>query len=67
MGPTMNCATLTSKTVGHCRRFAADQSGATSIEYSLIAAGVAGAIIAVVSTLGTDIKSKLWDKIAGVL
>jgi pilus assembly protein Flp/PilA len=47
------------------RRFHADQSGATAIEYALIAAGIAAAIIATVNSLGTTIKTALWDKIAG--
>jgi pilus assembly protein Flp/PilA len=34
-----------------------DESGATSIEYGLIAAGVALAIITVISGLGTKLKS----------
>ena len=34
------------------KRFLADQSGATAIEYGLIAAGISVAIIAVVSTVG---------------
>jgi pilus assembly protein Flp/PilA len=33
-------------------RFARDTSGATAIEYGLIAAGISVAIIAVVNTLG---------------
>ncbi len=37
------------------RKLAAEESGATAIEYSLIAAGIAVAIIAVVFTLGTDL------------
>jgi pilus assembly protein Flp/PilA len=40
------------------RKFLADQSGATAIEYGLIAAGIALAIIAVVNGLGTNLKSK---------
>lgn len=43
-----------------CRLFARllqDQSGATAIEYSLIAAGIALAIIAAVDTLGTQLKT----------
>ena len=47
------------------RRFRADESGATAIEYALIAAGIAAAIIATVNSLGTTIKTALWDKIAG--
>jgi pilus assembly protein Flp/PilA len=34
--------------------FLADQSGATAIEYGLIAAGIAVAIITVVQTLGSN-------------
>jgi pilus assembly protein Flp/PilA len=38
-------------------RFAKDESGATAIEYGLIAAGISVAIIAVVNGLGTQLKS----------
>ncbi len=37
-------------------RFVRDESGATAIEYGLIAAGISVAIITVVSTLGTNLK-----------
>ena len=36
-------------------RFLKDQSGATAIEYGLIAAGISVAIIAVVNGLGTKL------------
>jgi pilus assembly protein Flp/PilA len=36
------------------RRFLADESGATAIEYGLIAAGISITIIAVVDGLGTQ-------------
>ncbi len=39
-------------------RFAADQSGATAIEYGLIAGLIAVVIISAVSTLGTRISGK---------
>ncbi len=39
-------------------RFLRDNSGATAIEYGLIAAGVALAIIAVVNGLGTKLNTK---------
>jgi pilus assembly protein Flp/PilA len=39
------------------QRFARDESGATAIEYGLIAAGISVAIIAVVQGLGTNLKS----------
>jgi len=38
-------------------RFVNDQSAATAIEYGLIAAGIAVAIIAVVAALGTNLNS----------
>ena len=39
------------------KRFANDESGATAIEYGLIAAGISVAIIAVVQGLGTNLKT----------
>jgi pilus assembly protein Flp/PilA len=38
-------------------RFARDESGATAIEYGLIAAGISVAIIAVVNALGTQLQT----------
>jgi pilus assembly protein Flp/PilA len=39
------------------KRFSADQSGATAIEYALIAAGISLAIIAAVNGLGTTLNA----------
>jgi pilus assembly protein Flp/PilA len=39
-------------------RFVKDESGATAIEYGLIAAGISVAIIAVVNGLGSNLNSK---------
>jgi pilus assembly protein Flp/PilA len=39
-------------------RFVKDQSGATAIEYGLIAAGISLAIIAVVNGLGSNLNAK---------
>lgn len=39
------------------QRFARDESGATAIEYGLIAAGISVAIIAVVQGLGSNLKT----------
>jgi pilus assembly protein Flp/PilA len=39
-------------------RFMKDDSGATAIEYGLIAAGISVAIIAVVNGLGTTLNTK---------
>jgi pilus assembly protein Flp/PilA len=38
-------------------RFGKDQSGATAIEYGLIAAGISIAIVAVVTALGTQLNT----------
>ena len=39
-------------------RFLRDESGATAIEYGLIAAGISIAIIFIVNTLGTTLSAK---------
>lgn len=47
-------------------RFLKDESGATAIEYGLIAAGIAVAIITMVNTLGTSLNttfSTVQDKL----
>jgi pilus assembly protein Flp/PilA len=40
------------------QKFWSDESGATAIEYGLIAAGIALAIITVVNSLGTTLNEK---------
>ena len=40
------------------KRFAKDESGATAIEYGLIAAGISVAIIAVVNGIGSSLNTK---------
>ncbi len=47
-------------------RFAADQSGATAIEYGLIAGLISVVIIVSVTTLGTKLSSQ-FNKIQGNL
>ena len=55
------CASLVSGVVSAMtkllKRFAADESGATAIEYGLIAAGISVAIITVVQGLGTKLNT----------
>ncbi len=46
--------------------FMADRSGATAIEYGLIAAGIAVAIIVAVGLLGDNL-SLMFDKVAKVI
>jgi pilus assembly protein Flp/PilA len=41
--------------------FLSDESGATAIEYGLIAAGISLAIIAIVNGLGANLNSKFTD------
>ena len=47
-------------------RFARNESGATAIEYGLIAAGIAVAIIAVVGTVGENLTSTFQSVADGV-
>lgn len=46
--------------------FLADESGATAIEYGLIAAGIALAIIEVIYALGTNLVAKLQSLAAAL-
>jgi len=50
----------------HLSRLARDDSGATAIEYGLIAAGISVAIIAVVTTVGTKLNAT-FTSISGAL
>ena len=43
------------------KAFWSNESGATAIEYGLIAAGISLAIIAVVNGLGTNLNTKFGD------
>jgi pilus assembly protein Flp/PilA len=52
--------------IGIIARFAADQRGATAIEYSMIAAGVGVAISTAVWSLGTAVKTTFYDKLSNM-
>jgi pilus assembly protein Flp/PilA len=52
--------------VTRLKQFAADQSGATSIEYALIAVLVGIAIITAVTALGDSLKS-IFDTVASTV
>jgi len=43
------------------QKFLADESGATAIEYGLIAAGIALVIITIVQTIGGTLNTKFTD------
>ena len=47
-------------------RFMKDESGATAIEYGLIAAGIAVAIIAAIQAVGTGLNTKMGQVSAGL-
>jgi len=46
-------------------RFAGDRAGATAIEYSVVAAGIAGAVILAVYAVGSAVDGTLYAKISG--
>jgi len=46
--------------------FMSNESGATAIEYGLIAAGIAVTIITIVKTVGTDLATKFTTVDAGL-
>ena len=47
-------------------RFAADEGGTTAIEYAMIAAGISIAIVGAVSSIGTNLKTAFYDKLAAL-
>lgn len=48
------------------RRFGHDRSGATALEYGLIAGGVSIAIAAIVFQVGVNMKTLFYDKLAAM-
>jgi pilus assembly protein Flp/PilA len=48
------------------RQLLKDDGGATAIEYALIAAGVAAAIVVAVSGLGTNVAA-MWTRVSTAL
>ncbi len=44
----------------------ADERGATAIEYAMIAAGIGATIAVTVFTLGTELKTNFYDRIAAL-
>jgi len=45
-------------------RFMRDESGATAIEYALVASGIAVAIASTVVSLGSAVKNNLYGNVA---
>ena len=58
LDPLSKIRTLEGKLKKVFKQFLADESGATAIEYGLIAAGISLAIIAVVNGLGSNLNDK---------
>jgi pilus assembly protein Flp/PilA len=59
MGPAViRLISMEAELKGLIQKFLSDESGATAIEYGLIAAGISLAIIAVVNGLGTTLSDK---------
>ena len=54
----------TARKFGHMLR---DESGATAIEYAMIASGVGCAIAATVFSLGSSVRANFYEKISGLL
>jgi pilus assembly protein Flp/PilA len=52
-------------TIAEGRRLLSEQDGATAIEYAVIAAGIACAIIVTIGTLGGKLAT-MWGTIAGM-
>jgi len=48
------------------RRFLRDATGATAIEYALVAAGVSLAIAAAVNALGTEVQTKYTNVLSSL-
>jgi pilus assembly protein Flp/PilA len=56
---------VTSFIAGQATRFARDENGATAIEYAMIAAGIATAIVTTVGALGTTVKGMYESVLLG--
>jgi pilus assembly protein Flp/PilA len=52
--------------LGMILKFYADENGAAAIEYGLLAAGIAVAIIAVVAALGTELNTTFTSVSSGL-
>ena len=62
----MNFAIVRTSAFRLAARFAADERGATAIEYALIASGVGMAIITTVFGLGSQLQTGWYNKIAAI-
>jgi pilus assembly protein Flp/PilA len=51
----------------HLKRFLSDVSGATAIEYAMVAAGIAVAVVSAVNLLGQNVYNSFFAKIASAI
>lgn len=49
------------------KRFAADERGATAIEYAIMAAGIAVMVVGAINAVGQGVKSAFFDHIAAAM
>jgi pilus assembly protein Flp/PilA len=66
-GPKTMLQNLSSPIMASLARFMRDESGATAIEYALVASGIAVAIAPTVVTLGSAVKNNLYGNVAAAL
>lgn len=59
-------AVLCSTTMRRFQQMLRDDSGATAIEYAMIACGVGTAVAATIFSLGSSLRSNFYEKIAGM-
>jgi pilus assembly protein Flp/PilA len=50
-----------------CSQFVRDESGATAIEYGILASGITLAIIGAVQALSDTVENTLWEVIAATV
>jgi pilus assembly protein Flp/PilA len=48
------------------QRFLRDESGATAIEYALIAAGIGATVASTIWSVGAGVKANLYDKLSNM-
>jgi pilus assembly protein Flp/PilA len=62
----MKRTTNGSHRVSLLRQFLRGERGATAIEYSVVAAGVAMAVVGVIRVLGANVLTNLYSQLAGL-
>ena len=66
-GPKTMLQNLSSPIMASVVRFMRDESGATAIEYALVASGIAVAIASTVVSLGSAVKNNLYGNILSAM